>query len=157
MQIIVAARKAESKTEKTQEKVRARAMVTSDLGEGMAELSQQIAKLMAALTQTGQGPSPSSVPDSSWEHGYRWKCGGRSTPVTQTPTMAGAALARQPQPTAYPWSMGHREPGWRSVQLQAQCKGEGHSWMLRPTLSPVFLDVRDGAMWLGNALSQHWL
>ena len=46
---MVSNRKAESENEETWEKVRARAMVTSDLGEGMAELSQQIVKLMASL------------------------------------------------------------------------------------------------------------
>ena len=47
---MVAARKAERGNEETQEKVRARAAVTSNQGENIAELSQQIAKLMAALT-----------------------------------------------------------------------------------------------------------
>ena len=41
--LMVATRKAESKIEETWEKVRARATVTSNLGEGIAKLSQQIA------------------------------------------------------------------------------------------------------------------
>ena len=47
LQLMVAATKAESKNEETQEKVRVRAIMTSDPWEGMAVLSQQIAKLMA--------------------------------------------------------------------------------------------------------------
>ena len=50
LQLMVAAHKAESKNEEIQDKVRARAAVTTDLGEGMAELGQQIAKLTATLT-----------------------------------------------------------------------------------------------------------
>ena len=57
-QFMAVARKAESKNEETQEKVRARYAVTSNLGDGMAELSQQISKLMTTLTQTRQGSSP---------------------------------------------------------------------------------------------------
>ena len=61
---MVATHKAESKNEKIQENVRATAMVTTYLGEGMAELSQQIAKLMATLAQTGQGSNASSASGS---------------------------------------------------------------------------------------------
>ena len=50
---MVATHKVESMNEEIQDKVRARAKVTTDLGEGMAELGQQIAKLMAALTKAG--------------------------------------------------------------------------------------------------------
>ena len=111
-QLMVAARKAESENEETQEKVRARAAVTSNPGEGTAELGQQIAKLMAALTQTGQGSSPSSAPGSPWEHDHGWGHHGRSTQVTQTPAMSGVTLARHFQPAAYPKNggRGHREP-----------------------------------------------
>ena len=47
---MVAAYKAESENEETQEKVRARAMVTTDPGEETTKLGQQIATLMATLT-----------------------------------------------------------------------------------------------------------
>ena len=70
---MVAAMKVECENEETQEKVGARAVVTSNPGEGMAEQSQQIAKLMATLTQTRQIRSPSSAQGSSWEHGCRWQ------------------------------------------------------------------------------------
>ena len=79
VQLLVATQKAESENEETWEKVRARALVITDLGEGMAELEQWIAKLMAALTQTGQDSSPSSAPGSPWEHGHGWGHSIRST------------------------------------------------------------------------------
>ena len=58
---MVAAQKAESENEET------RAAVTTDPGERMAELSQQITKLMTTLTQTRQGSSPSCAPGSPQE------------------------------------------------------------------------------------------
>ena len=79
LQLMVATWKAESKNEETKEKVRARATVTTDPGEGTGELGQQIAKLMATLTQTGQSSSPSSVPGSPQECGHRQGHSGRST------------------------------------------------------------------------------
>ena len=82
---MVATRKAKSENEETQERVRARAVVTTDPGEGTAKLGQQIAKLMAALTQIGQGSSHSSAPASLQECGHGWGCSGRGIPVTQTP------------------------------------------------------------------------
>ena len=99
---MVAARKVESKNEETQEKVRARATVTSNPGEGMAELSQQIAKLMATMTQTRQGsipPVPKIVP---WN--VAMVVGAPQ--ATQTPAMGGVALVRQPQPAGYPQNEG---------------------------------------------------
>ena len=50
---MVASQKAESENEETREKVRARAIVATEPRERMAELGDQIAKLMAALTKTG--------------------------------------------------------------------------------------------------------
>ena len=52
-QLMVAARKVESKNEETIERVSARVIVTTDPREGTARLGQQIAKLMATMTQTG--------------------------------------------------------------------------------------------------------
>ena len=54
---MVVIHKAESENEEVWDKVRARAAVTTDSGEGTTELGQQIAKLMATLTRAGQQPS----------------------------------------------------------------------------------------------------
>ena len=61
---MVATHKAVSEIEEIQDKVRAMATEATDLGEGMVELGQEIAKLMAALTKAGQGSNPSSMPSS---------------------------------------------------------------------------------------------
>ena len=79
-QLMVTTWKAESKSEETWERVRARSMVTAEPGEGMGELGQQLAKVMAALIQTGQGSSPSSAPASIQEYGHGCGCSGRGTP-----------------------------------------------------------------------------
>ena len=78
---MLVAHKAESKNEDIWDKVRARAAVATDVGEGMAELGQKIAKLMAALTRAGQGKSPSSAPSRSRERGHERGCNGCGTSV----------------------------------------------------------------------------
>ena len=80
LQLMVTAQKAQSKNEEIQDKMRARAMVTTDQGEGTTELEQQTAKLMATLTQAGQGNGPSSVPGSPKERGHTWGCNSGDTP-----------------------------------------------------------------------------
>ena len=57
-QLMVATCKAESENEEIWDNVRARTAMTSHSREGTTELGQQIAKLMAILTMSGQGSSP---------------------------------------------------------------------------------------------------
>ena len=72
--------KAENKNKEIWDKVRARATVATDPGEGMAELGQQTAKLMAAMSKAGQGSNPSSAPCSPWGRGHGRGCSGSNTP-----------------------------------------------------------------------------
>ena len=74
---MVAAQKAESANEEIWDKVRARAAVATDSGEGATELGQQIAKLMAILTKAGQGSNQASAPSSCRERERLWKGMGR--------------------------------------------------------------------------------
>ena len=60
--------------------MRAKAVLSTNPGEGMAELSQQIGKLVATLTQTGQDSGPSNAPGGPQECWHGQKCSGRSTP-----------------------------------------------------------------------------
>ena len=94
---MAATQKVESKNEETWERSGPGLPVTTNPGKKMAKLGQQIAKVMATLTKTRQGSSPSSVPGSLWQ------C---EQPSHQTPTMVGVAWARQPQPAAYQQSVG---------------------------------------------------
>ena len=75
----------------------------------MAELGQQIAKLMAALTKAGKGNSPSSVPSGPSEWGHGRDAMVAAPPATQIPIMLGVVLDRPPQPAAYPLGRGHQK------------------------------------------------
>ena len=58
----------------------ARAMVATDLREGMAELGQQIAKIKVALNKASQGNSPSSALSSPWKRGHKRGHNGSNIP-----------------------------------------------------------------------------
>ena len=77
-QLMATTHKEENENEEIQDKVRARAMVMTEPGEGTVELGQQIAKLRATLTKAGQGNSPSSTLSSPQERGCRRKCNSSS-------------------------------------------------------------------------------
>ena len=86
-QVMVATQKAESENEEIWEKVRARAMVTTDSGEETAELEQHITKLMATLIQTRQAAVSQmhQVVPRNWAMDRGTV--GQAPQVTQTPTM----------------------------------------------------------------------
>ena len=67
---MVTVHKAENRNEEIWDKVRARATVATDSGEGAADLGQQRARFMAALTKAGQGSNPSSTPSIPQERGH---------------------------------------------------------------------------------------
>ena len=69
-QLMVMARKAESEMEEGKDKVRARSAVTTEVVDGSKELSNQITKLMAALTKADQGNCPVSAPNSLRHRGH---------------------------------------------------------------------------------------
>ena len=77
--LVVAARRAESKTEET--KVKARSATTTEVPSGSKELGDQIARLMAALTRAEQSTCSSSAPSNPRHRscGRGWT--DRHTPV----------------------------------------------------------------------------
>ena len=97
----------ESEIKEIQDKVRTRASIATDPGEGMAELGQQIAKLMATMTKAGQGSNPSLVCQVVLG---REAVGGATMvailTITQTPSMVEVALDRPPKPAVYPLGVG---------------------------------------------------
>ena len=123
-QMMIITHKAETKKEEIQDKARARAAVVSDLGEGMAELGQQIAKLMAVLTKAGQGSNPSSAPRIPQKRGC-----GRGLSDSNTPSCSNTHNGRSgpgpPQPTAYPLGVrqGAMELGVMDRGTQGQAQG----------------------------------
>ena len=79
----------------------------------MAELGQQIAKLMATLTKAGQVNNPSSAPSSPKERGCGRDAMVVAPPVAKTPIMGGVALDKPPLPTAYPPGVGWGHWKWK--------------------------------------------
>ena len=69
-QLMFTANKAESENEEAWDKMWARSAVTTEPVDSAAELRNQIARLMDALTRAGQGNSPSSAPNSPRHRGH---------------------------------------------------------------------------------------
>ena len=67
-ELVVAARRAESKTEET--KVKARSAAATEVPTGSKELGDQIARLMAALTRAEQNTCSASAPSSPRHRGH---------------------------------------------------------------------------------------
>ena len=67
---MITAHKAESENEEAHDKVRARSANATEPVEGTTELGNQITKLMAALTRTGEGNSPASAPNNPRQRGH---------------------------------------------------------------------------------------
>ena len=80
-QLMAMAYKEDSKMEVAKDKVRARSAVTTEVIDSSKELSNQIAKLMAALTRAKQGNHPVSAPNSPRHMGL-----GRGWMDGNTPT-----------------------------------------------------------------------
>ena len=126
-QLMVTTHKAEiCKNEEIWDKVRDRATVATDPGEGMAELGQQIAKLMAAWPRLDR----TAIPLVCQVAPGREAMGGDAMvvipAVAQTPTMAEVALDRPPQPTAYPLGVGQgaMELGVMDRTIKGLAQGE---------------------------------
>ena len=67
-ELVVAARRAESKTEET--KVKARSAAATEMPSSSKELGDQIAQLMATLTRAEQSSHPASAPNSPRHRGH---------------------------------------------------------------------------------------
>ena len=80
-QLMVAARKVESKREDAKEKVRARSSAATEVTDGSKELGDQITRLMANLTRAEQGTHPASTPNSPRHRGHGRGQMDRNTPA----------------------------------------------------------------------------
>ena len=170
---MVATCKGESKNEEIGDKVRARATVTTDPGEGIAELGQQIVKLMAALNKAGQGSNPSSVQVSprreamggdangsctlSHPNSNNGRSGpGQTTPAHSLPTGCGAGANgtvnngqnNQRSSKRRVGTMDRQDPN--SLQC-FRCQGWGHmtrQWNALPQCQLSISPRRTEGMWL---------
>ena len=82
--LVVAARRAESKTEEPKERVKVRSAAATEVASGSKVLGDQIARLMAALTRVEQGSHPVSAPNSPRHRGCERGQADRNTPVCLT-------------------------------------------------------------------------
>ena len=80
-QLMIMACKTESKMEEAKDKVRARSAVTTEVADGLKELSNQITKLMATLTRAEQGNCPVSAQNSPGHRGCGRGLTDRNTPT----------------------------------------------------------------------------
>ena len=80
-ELVVTARRAESKTEET--KVKARSAATTEVPSGSKELGDQIVRLMAALTRAEQSNCSASAPSSPRHRGHGRGWTDRNTSVCQ--------------------------------------------------------------------------
>ena len=81
LQLMVAACIAESEREEAKDKVRARSAVTTEVVDGLKELSNQITKLMAALARAELGNCPVSALNSPRHRGHGRGWTDRNTPT----------------------------------------------------------------------------
>ena len=100
---MAATHKTESENEEVWDKVRARAVVITDSGEGTTGLGQKIAKLMAILTRAGQSraavqPVPQIAPEQEAMGG---DIQTRVLLAALAPIMARPVLDRLPQTAAH--------------------------------------------------------
>ena len=86
---MVAARKAESKTEDAKEKVRARSSAATEVTGGSKELDDQIARLMATLNRVEQSTCPASTLNSPRHRGHGTGQTDRNTPACPNSKMVG--------------------------------------------------------------------
>ena len=150
-------------------RVRAWATVTAEPRKGMAELGQQNSQLMAALTQTGWGSSPTSAPGRPPECGHSGRgtsshpnsCNGRDGP-SQPPahSLPTEHVIEVTGSCGSDW--GNQGPSVREVKpvseiysLQCfRCQGWGH--MAREWPMPVSALNQPGGtegMWLAPPTS----
>ena len=106
LQLMVAAHKLESKSEEIWDKVRAKAAVATDSGEGTTELGQQIAKLMAVLTKVGQASSPDSAQAAPGREAMVGDAQTRVLLASPAPIMPRSDLDRLSQTTAHLLAIG---------------------------------------------------
>ena len=156
---MVTAHKAESKNEEIWDKVRAKAAVTTDSGEGTAELGQQIARLLIALTKAGQSSNPSSAPSSPRERGHGRGCNANSTP-NHPNSHNGRSGPGQTTPACSLLTgcgTGSQGTGTNSQSSQGLAQG-GRAQLIGGILIPSnALGARDWTTWQGNALPLHQL
>ena len=158
-ELVVTARRAESKTEET--KVKARSAATTEVPYGSKELGDQIARLMAALTRAEQSTCSASAPRSPRHRGCGRGWTDRHTPVCpsshngwtglgQTSTCSSSVVNKSSAESPHKGNQNMQtsiQSGMQGAQgsssLQCyRCQGWGH--MARECTTPAMQLNREG-------------
>ena len=163
--LVVAARRAESKTEDT--KVKARSAAATEVPSGSKELGDQMARLMAALTRAEQNTCSASAPSSPRHRGHGRGRTDRQTPVrpnshngrtnlgqtsahSSSVVKTSAKSPRRGNQNAQTNAQGNTQGARGSSSLQCyRCQGWGH--MAGECTTPVAPLNREGGT-QGNAV-----
>ena len=115
--LVVAARRAESKTEET--KVKVRSAATTEVPSSSKELGDQIARLMATLTRAEQGSHPASAPCSPRHRGCGIGWTDRNTSVCQNSHNGWTGLGQT--------TSTHSSSVTNKAGVKSPCKGNQHA------------------------------
>ena len=149
-QLMIAARKAESKMEDAKEKVRAWSSMATEATDGSKELGDQIVRLMATLNRAEQGTHPASTPNSPRHRGHGRGQTDRNTPACpsshngqtglgqNTPTCSSSAESRIASASQSRGITKHQQVPRAMPKMQKT-----------PVLCNA-LDARAGVIWLGS-------
>ena len=160
-ELVVTARRAESKTEET--KVKARSAATKEVPSGSKELGDQIARLMAALTRAEQSSCSASAPSSPRHRGHGRGWTDRNTSVCpnshngqtglgQTSTCSSSIVNKTSAKSPCRGNQNMQtsvQGGTQSAWQCYRCQGWGH--MARECTTPAMQLNREGGT-QGNAV-----
>ena len=160
-ELVVAARRAESKTEET--KVKARSAAATEVPPGSKELGDQIARLMAALTRAEQSSHSASAPSSPRHRGQGRGQTDRNTSVHpnshngwtglgQTSTRSSSVVNKTSAKSPHKGNQNMQTSVQGSTQGARQCfrcQGWGH--MAQECTTPAMQLNREGGT-QGNAV-----
>ena len=164
-ELVVTARRAESKTEET--KVKVQSATATEVPSGSKELGDQIARLMAALTRAEQSTCSASAPSSPRHRGHGRGRTDRQTPVCPNSHNGRTGLGQTSACSSSVVKSSAKSPckGNQNMQTNVQsstqgargssslqcyrCQGWGH--MARECVTPVAPLNREGGTW-GNAV-----
>ena len=153
-ELVVTAHWAESKTEETKERVKARSAVATEVASGSKELGDQTARLMATLTRVEQGSCPASAPNSPSHRGHGRGQADRNTPVC--PSFHNGQTGLDQTASIHSSSATNRESTeslWREIYRHRMV----HRVVLRAQRTPTPCNVSDarvGATWQGSVQLQ---
>ena len=160
-ELVVTARRAESKTEET--KVKARSAAATEVPPGSKELGDQIARLMAALTRAEQSSHSASAPSSPRHRGHGRGQTDRNTSVCpnshngqtglgQTSACSSSVVNKTSAKSPCKGNQNMQtsvQGGTQGAQQCFRCQGWGH--MARECATPAMQLNREGGT-QGNAV-----